>query len=130
MISVPLDLIKDINDPEHPLTLEELNVLQEAQIEVNDAKSTLNIEFTPTIPHCSMATLIGLSIRVKLLRVLPERFKVLCVCVINGIQNKRFFMITMVTMQGFDKLINRLLKMMFYIIFVFTLWSWNVLVMQ
>ena len=32
--------------------------------------------FTPTIPHCSMATLIGLAIRVKLLRVLPSRFKV------------------------------------------------------
>ena len=32
--------------------------------------------FTPTIPHCSMATLIGLSIRVRLLRALPRRFKV------------------------------------------------------
>lgn len=32
--------------------------------------------FTPTIPHCSMATLIGLSIKVKLLRSLPQRFKV------------------------------------------------------
>ena len=32
--------------------------------------------FTPTIPHCSMATLIGLCIRVKLLRSLPSRFKV------------------------------------------------------
>ena len=30
----------------------------------------------PTIPHCSMATLIGLSIRVKLKRSLPSRFKV------------------------------------------------------
>lgn len=30
----------------------------------------------PTIPHCSMATLIGLCIRVKLLRSLPSRFKV------------------------------------------------------
>lgn len=32
--------------------------------------------FSPTIPHCSMATLIGLSIRVKLLQSLPSRFKV------------------------------------------------------
>lgn len=32
--------------------------------------------FTPTIPHCSMSTLIGLSIRVKLLRSLPARYKV------------------------------------------------------
>ena len=34
------------------------------------------VSFTPTIPHCSMATLIGLAIRVKLIRCLPPRFKV------------------------------------------------------
>lgn len=45
-------------------------------VQVNDAESTVGIEFTPTIPHCSMATLIGLSIKVKLLRSLPDRFKV------------------------------------------------------
>lgn len=44
--------------------------------QVNDAESTVSVEFTPTIPHCSMATLIGLSIKVKLIRSLPERFKV------------------------------------------------------
>ena len=70
------DLLRSINDPEHPLTLEELNVLQEAHIEVNDPESRVEVYFTPTIPHCSMATLIGLSIRVRLLRALPERFKV------------------------------------------------------
>jgi hypothetical protein len=31
---------------------------------------------SPTIPHCSMATLIGLSLRVKLLRSLPSRFRI------------------------------------------------------
>ncbi|XP_062442772.1 cytosolic iron-sulfur assembly component 2B isoform X2 [Rhea pennata] len=66
------DLIRSINDPEHPLTLEELNVVEQ----VNDTESTVAVEFTPTIPHCSMATLIGLSIKVKLIRSLPERFKV------------------------------------------------------
>lgn len=71
-----LDMIKSINDPEHPWTLEELNVLQQAHIEVDNTRGTVSVFFTPTIPHCSMATLIGLSIRVKLLRVLPERFKV------------------------------------------------------
>ena len=34
------------------------------------------VQFTPTVQHCTMATLIGLCIRVKLLRVLPARFKV------------------------------------------------------
>jgi metal-sulfur cluster biosynthetic enzyme len=70
------DLIRRINDPEHPLTLEQLNVTQHDLIQVDNGKSQVNISFTPTIPHCSMATLIGLCIRVKLLRSLPSRFKV------------------------------------------------------
>jgi len=70
------DLIREINDPEHPLTLEQLNVVTEEQIIVDDEKNKVEVMFTPTIPHCSMATLIGLAIRVKLLRSLPERFKV------------------------------------------------------
>lgn len=68
--------IRHINDPEHPLTLEQLKVTQLELVSVNDAESTVDIRFTPTIPHCSMATLIGLCIRVKLLRSLPPRFKV------------------------------------------------------
>uniref|UniRef100_A0A4W3J289 Cytosolic iron-sulfur assembly component 2B n=1 Tax=Callorhinchus milii TaxID=7868 RepID=A0A4W3J289_CALMI len=71
-----LHLIRSINDPEHPLSLEELNVVEPVRVHVNDEESTVTVAFTPTIPHCSMATLIGLSIKVKLLRSLPERFKV------------------------------------------------------
>ncbi len=76
-----LDLIRNINDPEHPLTLEQLNVVQLGHIDVSDLESMVTVSFTPTIPHCSMATLIGLSIRVRLLRALPTRFKVWTVCV-------------------------------------------------
>jgi len=118
IITLSTDLIRDINDPEHPLTLEDLNVVQLERIQVrnnkqfqstmtcplvclislvcsyiwflnvdflliisrisqvDDKKNYVKVEFTPTIPHCSMATLIGLSIRVQLLRSLPERFKV------------------------------------------------------
>eukprot|EP00041_Stephanoeca_diplocostata_P026789 m.728162 g.728162 ORF g.728162 m.728162 type:complete len:158 (-) comp23044_c0_seq10:2333-2806(-) len=70
------DLIRNINDPEHPNSLEELNVLQEDHIIVDDANNMVKVQFTPTIPHCSMATLIGLSVRVRLLRALPRRFKI------------------------------------------------------
>ncbi|KAF3421714.1 hypothetical protein E2986_00976 [Frieseomelitta varia] len=70
------DLIRNINDPEHPLTLEELNVVEQSLIEIDNEANKVCVKFTPTIPHCSMATLIGLSIRVQLLRVLPPRFKV------------------------------------------------------
>src|SRR5207249_4156601 len=38
--------------------------------------SAVSVKFTPTIPHCSMATLIGLCISVKLGMVLPKRFQV------------------------------------------------------
>uniref|UniRef100_A0A0K0CTD5 FtsJ domain-containing protein n=1 Tax=Angiostrongylus cantonensis TaxID=6313 RepID=A0A0K0CTD5_ANGCA len=71
------DLIRDINDPEHPYTLEQLNVVQEELIKVyKDSKHTyVDVRFTPTIPHCSMATLIGLAIRVKLYRSLHPRIK-------------------------------------------------------
>lgn len=58
------------------MTLEELHVLEESLIEVDNKDNIVKVLYTPTIPHCSMATLIGLSIRVKLLRCLPARFKV------------------------------------------------------
>ncbi|TPX43445.1 hypothetical protein SeMB42_g04716 [Synchytrium endobioticum] len=70
------ELIRHINDPEHPLTLEQLNVTQVDHITVDSASSLVHVRFTPTIPHCSMATLIGLCIRVRLLRSLPDKFKV------------------------------------------------------
>jgi len=70
------DHIRTLIDPEHPLTLEQLNVVCVEHVEVEDPGNTVIIRFTPTIPHCSMATLIGLCIRVKLLRCLPSRFKV------------------------------------------------------
>ena len=70
------NLIKSINDPEHPVTLEELNVVRPEHIYILKSKtdqqpSSILIHFTPTIPHCSMATLIGLSIQLKLIRSLP-----------------------------------------------------------
>mmetsp|Transcript_50460 Transcript_50460/g.98895 ORF Transcript_50460/g.98895 Transcript_50460/m.98895 type:complete len:167 (+) Transcript_50460:3-503(+) len=70
------DILRNINDPEHPLTLEQLHVASLENINVDDAASRVDLTFTPTIPHCSMATLIGLCLRVKLLRSLPARFKV------------------------------------------------------
>ena len=70
------ELIRHLNDPEHPLTLEQLKVVYLEGISVDDEKNSVRVLFTPTIPHCSMATLIGLSIRVKLLRSLPPRFKI------------------------------------------------------
>ena len=69
-------IIRNINDPEHPLTLEELNVVTKNQITVNPKNpSEVTVRFTPTIPHCSMATLIGLTLKVQTSRSLPQGVK-------------------------------------------------------
>ncbi|PUZ48702.1 hypothetical protein GQ55_7G267700 [Panicum hallii var. hallii] len=70
------DHIRDIKDPEHPYSLEQLNVVTEDSIELNDERNYVRVTFTPTVEHCSMATVIGLCIRVKLIRSLPPRYKV------------------------------------------------------
>ena len=70
------DMLRHINDPEHPLTLEKLRVIKPELISVDHESNYIKVEFTPTIPNCSMATLIGLMIRVKLHRSLPTRYKI------------------------------------------------------
>ena len=51
------DLIRHISDPEHPLTLEQLRVVSAEQVELSS--SSIMVEFTPTVPHCGMSTIIG-----------------------------------------------------------------------
>ncbi|KAG8898396.1 hypothetical protein FRC00_002866 [Tulasnella sp. 408] len=50
------DLLRSINDPEHPLTLEELKVISRDQVTVEGNR--VNVEFTPTTPACGMANVI------------------------------------------------------------------------
>lgn len=74
------DLISPISDPEHPLSLGELAVVNLPHIYVTDnpdhsRMSHVLVEFTPTITHCSLATVIGLGIRVRLEQALPPRFR-------------------------------------------------------
>lgn len=74
------DLISTISDPEHPLTLAQLAVVNLPDITITHGKtkkelSEILIKITPTITHCSLATLIGLGIRVRLERSLPPRFR-------------------------------------------------------
>ncbi|QLQ79654.1 hypothetical protein HG537_0C03020 [Torulaspora globosa] len=75
------DLIAYISDPEHPLSLGQLSVVNLEDIEVRDSgnkdeMAEVIVYITPTITHCSLATLIGLGIRVRLDRALPQRFRV------------------------------------------------------
>lgn len=70
------DLIRRIRDPEKPETLEELEVVREELVVVakrpgGNKTFTVTVGFVPTVPHCSLATLIGLCLTVKLGRDLP-----------------------------------------------------------
>lgn len=78
LIGTVYDVIRTIRDPEKPETLEELNVVYEEGVSVYPLSIdtfVIGIEFKPTVPHCSLATLIGLCLRVKLLRCLPDIYK-------------------------------------------------------
>ena len=60
--SFNLDIIKDIKDPERPESLEELEVVYESGVAVrklNDCTKIVSVEFSPTVSHCNLATLIG-----------------------------------------------------------------------
>ncbi|KAG2386702.1 hypothetical protein C9374_002446 [Naegleria lovaniensis] len=57
--------IADIRDPEHPYSLEELNIVNENSI-VFDANNIVKIFFTPTVKHCSLVSHISLCIRERL----------------------------------------------------------------
>jgi len=55
-------VIRTIRDPEKPNTLEELDVVTEKCVsvqELGDEEYLIIIKFSPTVPHCSLATLIG-----------------------------------------------------------------------
>ncbi|KAL6542279.1 Protein AE7-like 1 [Orobanche minor] len=74
----PLEIyehVRDIRDPEHPYSLEQLSVLSEESITVDEKLGRILITFTPTIQHCSMATVIGLCLREKLKDFFPPHFK-------------------------------------------------------
>lgn len=76
------DLISTISDPEHPLSLGSLAVVSLPDIHIlppsspKSRISTVQVLVTPTITHCSLATVIGLGVRVRLEQALPPRFRV------------------------------------------------------
>ena len=70
------NLIRNVKDPEHPNSLEQLKVLSLKGVDFDAARKEVLVWITPTVTHCSAATLIGLCVRVQLLRTLPARFKV------------------------------------------------------
>lgn len=78
------DLISTMSDPEHPITLGSLAVVSLPDISIkptipnriDSMLQTVTVLVTPTITHCSLATVIGLGVRVRLEESLPPRFRV------------------------------------------------------
>lgn len=78
------DLIAPIADPEHPLSLESLGVVKLRDVHLTSppdlrdpaALSRVLVELTPTVSHCSLATIIGLGVRVRLEQALPPSYRV------------------------------------------------------
>ncbi|RFU28354.1 hypothetical protein B7463_g7977, partial [Scytalidium lignicola] len=78
------DLIAPISDPEHPLSLESLGVVNLQDVHLISASDRTNpaalsrvlVEITPTVAHCSLATVIGLGVRVRLEQALPPSYRV------------------------------------------------------
>ncbi|KAG7292921.1 hypothetical protein NEMBOFW57_002966 [Staphylotrichum longicolle] len=79
------DLISTISDPEHPHTLGQLSVVRLPDIHISpsptelptpDSLLTVLVELTPTINHCSLATVIGLAVRCRLEQTLPPNYRV------------------------------------------------------
>ena len=63
------------------MTLGSLSVVNLPDIHIAPLRNTENITIltvliTPTITHCSLATVIGLGVRVRLEQALPPRFRV------------------------------------------------------
>ncbi|ORY57170.1 FAM96B protein [Pseudomassariella vexata] len=79
------DLISTISDPEHPISLGQLAVVNLPDIQITPSPSahsdpdtliTVLVKITPTITHCSLATVIGLGVRVRLEQALPPNYRV------------------------------------------------------
>ncbi|KAF2772101.1 hypothetical protein EJ03DRAFT_213112 [Teratosphaeria nubilosa] len=76
------DLISTISDPEHPLSLGSLGVVKIEDIAIlpptspRSRISTVTVLITPTTSACSLTTVIGLGVKVRLVNALPPRFRV------------------------------------------------------
>ncbi|KAL0935309.1 cytoplasmic protein required for cell [Colletotrichum truncatum] len=80
------DLISTISDPEHPLSLGQLAVVNLPDIHISpsplsgpldpNALVQVLVDLTPTVSHCSLATVLGLGVRVRLEQALPPNYRV------------------------------------------------------
>ncbi|RDA93234.1 hypothetical protein CP533_6520 [Ophiocordyceps camponoti-saundersi (nom. inval.)] len=88
------DLLSTISDPEHPVSLGQLSVINLSDIRISPSPALglpspktivhVCVEITPTVSHCSLATMIGLAVRIRLERSLPPNYRVQVDCKQNS----------------------------------------------
>lgn len=79
-------MISTISDPEHPFSLGQLSIVNIPDIHIIPSAAARRanphqlvqvlVEITPTITHCSLATVLGLGVRVRLEQALPPNYRV------------------------------------------------------
>ncbi|KAG5927745.1 hypothetical protein E4U42_001832 [Claviceps africana] len=84
------DLISTISDPEHPVSLGQLSIVNINDIHITPSPACgvpesntivqVVVEITPTVTHCSLATVLGLGVRVRLEQCLPPNYRVDVLC--------------------------------------------------
>ncbi|MFN3621949.1 MAG: iron-sulfur cluster assembly protein, partial [Nitrososphaerales archaeon] len=71
-----MDVLKGVYDPEYPVSVIEMNVVDEDSVEIlGDGK--VRVTFKPTTPLCPMGGLIGVLIRYALEKTLNIKAEVL-----------------------------------------------------
>lgn len=79
------EILRGIRDPEHPYNLEQLSIVTPDGITISELQDKavlctggqpvefIEVVFTPTVPHCSMAGIIGLCVIYQLQRFIQGR---------------------------------------------------------
>lgn len=88
------DLIAPITDPEHPVSLGQLSVINLPDIQITPSPALgvpspntivqVSVQITPTVTHCGLATVLGLGVRVRLEQALPPNYRVDVKCKENS----------------------------------------------
>jgi len=69
-----LEVLKKVCDPEYPLSVLELKIVEEKDVSFEGDK--IRIEFTPTTPYCPMGGIIGVLIKYALENKFNREFDV------------------------------------------------------
>ncbi len=69
-----LDVLKNVYDPEHPVSVLDLKIVEESDIAIDGDKA--RVEFKPTSPFCPMGGVIGIVIKYALEQKLGREVEV------------------------------------------------------